>query len=246
MFLPPPWRKSMHSDLVISQGATLCTPCAERGDKSGHGGVNLPPLPSHLPLFPPCFCLCFSLSQSLSRHLWVLRQHASLEFVGISQPFPVLWWKTLICDGAKLLMADGGVRAESHLRSPALVIPCSAPLAPLPYICQTQLWGSGIIIPPESQTPPCRHNWGFIRDPQECPCVCACVCARECVTFIWRYLHASLCVFACCVCAQVCSEAWIDAPRVLCPWLAARVLLWCRACACLWVLSVLIFWWVRH
>ncbi len=178
MFLPPPWRKSMHSDLVISQGATLCTPCAERGDKSGHGGVNLPPLPSHLPLFPPCFCLCFSLNLSLSRHLWVLRQHASLEFVGISQPFPVLWWKTLICDGAKLLMADGGVRAESHLRSPALVIPCSAPLAPLPYICQTQLWGSGIIIPPELRRLHAVTTGASLETHKNAP-VCVHVCVRE-------------------------------------------------------------------
>ncbi|KAL7871209.1 hypothetical protein SRHO_G00087060 [Serrasalmus rhombeus] len=66
-------------------------------------------------------------------------------------------------------MADGGVRAESHLRSPALVMAASARRAPLPYICQTQLRGSGVIIPPEPHTPPRRHNWGFIRDPQECP-----------------------------------------------------------------------------
>lgn len=82
-------------------------------------------------------------------------------------------------------MADGGVCAESHLRSPALVMAATARSAPLPYICQTQLRGSGVIIPPEPQTPPCRHNWGFIRDPQECPHVCMCVCVferkRECL-----------------------------------------------------------------
>lgn len=52
----------MHSDLVISHGATLCAPFAERGDKSGHGGVN-PPTPhvSTLLLF-----VFFSLSLTLS------------------------------------------------------------------------------------------------------------------------------------------------------------------------------------
>ncbi len=160
------------------------------------------PSPPPFPSFSVSTLLLFvflSLSRSLSRRLWVLRQRASLEFVGISQPFLVLWWKTLICDGAKLLMADGGVHAESHLRSPALVIPCSAPLAPLPYICQTQLRGSGIIIPPEPQTPPCRHNWGFIRDPQECPCVCMCVCERMYYVYLKIFARVPLCVCVLCM-----------------------------------------------
>lgn len=64
----------MHSDLVISQGATLCAPCAERGDKSGHGGVNLPPPP--FPSFSVSTLLLFvflslSLSISLSPSLGV-------------------------------------------------------------------------------------------------------------------------------------------------------------------------------
>lgn len=98
--LPPVFSagKSMHSDSVISHGASPGVRRAVGGDISGHGSLN-------------SFFYFFSFPAK--------------EFIGISQPLHA-FVKTLICVCANLLMADAGA-CESHLHS-VLVMAWNVPL----------------------------------------------------------------------------------------------------------------------